>query len=626
MNVLAGGIAQADNTSNVIAAQLRLQGGTLENTVNNARVGDNTTNSNLWVDNNSVIRNTLGANNNFLLNVELNTAATPTLSVDSVNAASFVTLEGNISSTAFTGGLIDINTGILRMGDQRGLNGGTIQVDNGTTGLFRLGAGFENGQVNVLTNGIAEADNTSNAIAAELRLQGGTLRGISNNVRVGNNATNSNIHVDNDSELGATISGGQQWFIEARLNGTEDMAVNMDNATSILQLGYSVSSNTYSGTIDINTGIVRMANANGLSGGTVQVDNGTTGLFRVGEGFANGQVNVLAGGIAEADVSGDRVVSNLRLQGGLLRGTTNNAFVGNNTTNSNIHLDNASTIGTTVTGGNFFQIRSRLNGIEDILVNADNSGAFVYLNYSFTNDPSFTGDWDLLNGVLRVSNAANGNASFALGGGTSVNVAAGRELQFDDTGSNVWTFRHTATGEGSINLLAVGETLRVRRNDGDTGGGFSPGNSAGIFTVLDNLDFQPSDNTLFLPDLLIEVVGGGAVAGTDHDQLAVTGSVSNISNLDLLVDFDNLLNGGDLAGDTLTIVTSTLTDFTGQAFASETSLNSNWTFDVLYQNQQILLSNFQFTSSSAATTPEPGTLALGLIGLGLLPRRLRRRR
>ena len=64
-----------------------------------------------------------------------------------------------------------------------------------------------------------------------------------------------------------------------------------------------------------------MGNSAGLSGGTVQVDNGTTGLFQIGAGFSTGQVNVLSGGIAEADTTGT-IVSNLRLQGGTLRGGT----------------------------------------------------------------------------------------------------------------------------------------------------------------------------------------------------------------------------------------------------------------------------------------------------------------
>jgi hypothetical protein len=246
-------------------------------------------------------------------------------------------------------------------------------------------------------------------------------------------------------------------------------------------------------------------------------------------------------------------------------------------------------------------------------------GSVVLYEDSFSSAEQFSGNWNVQSsGTLRVRNVGNGDSAFAMGKGNTANVASGSELQFEDTGSNQWAFRFTATGNGTIRMLDGNDTLKVQRNNSDTAGGFSPGNSAGIFNVVGNVDFQLSDDELFLPDFTVEVTGGNQVAGIDFDRLAVVGSVSNVDNLNLIVDIDPSLFDPDLTGDFLPVLTSTVTDFTGQVFASVTNLNNDWTFDVLYQNNQIVLTNFigpEEQNNGGGAVPEPSTFALALLSL-----------
>ena len=100
--------------------------------------------------------------------------------------------------------------------------------------------------------------------------------------------------------------------------------------------------------------------------------------------------------------------------------------------------------------------------------------------------------------------------------------------------------------------------------DGDIlvdAGGINPGNpgSSGVFTVEQGVTFNPNS------ELVIDVAGGGAVAGTDYDQLVLqAGSLTGLGNIDLTV---NVTGTPDVDGDVLRIIDGG-GDYTGLSFRS----------------------------------------------------------
>jgi hypothetical protein len=160
------------------------------------------------------------------------------------------------------------------------------------------------------------------------------------------------------------------------------------------------------------------------------------------------------------------------------------------------------------------------------------------------------------------------------------------------------------------------------------GGEIAPGNpevngGVGKMTVQGDVTFVNGGQ------LTIQV-DGTAVAGTNYDQLVSTvatgvgggGVVSGLENANLVVDFDPSLTFAALQGKTLTILTSN--SLLSSEFLSVSDNFNNagigvFSYDVLFQGNQILLTNFQLT------VPEPNSLLLmlGVLGCGMLRRRKR---
>lgn len=158
------------------------------------------------------------------------------------------------------------------------------------------------------------------------------------------------------------------------------------------------------------------------------------------------------------------------------------------------------------------------------------------------------------------------------------------------------------------------------------GGEISPGNpevngGVGKMTIQGDLNFVNGGQ------LTIQV-DGTAVAGTNYDQLLVTaatgvgggGVVSGLENAKLVVDFDPSLTFADLQGKTLTILSSVSllsSEFLEVSDNFNNAGSGTFSYDVLFQGNQILLTNF------ALTVPEPNSmlLMLGVLGCGMLRRR-----
>jgi len=95
----------------------------------------------------------------------------------------------------------------------------------------------------------------------------------------------------------------------------------------------------------------------------------------------------------------------------------------------------------------------------------------------------------------------------------------------------------TITGVGMV-LVGDGasgaSTLTLTPADG-VPAGMSPGGNAGVLNVKGGLTFAAYAPGPTYPLLDVEVVGHGGAAGTDHDQVAVTGAVNGIADLDVVV-------------------------------------------------------------------------------------------
>jgi autotransporter-associated beta strand protein len=224
-------------------------------------------------------------------------------------------------------------------------------------------------------------------------------------------------------------------------------------------------------------------------------------------------------------------------------------------------------------------------------------------NMTIVSASSYSGPTNVTGGTLKVINTGG------LGTTSAITVGTGATLSLIAGGTNNFSSKADLSGGGTIALTGgSGNTFTAQ------GAAISPGASPGILHVTGNLALalDGTDRSA----LNIDVAGGGAVAGTDYDQLAVTGALTGLSNADLFVNISGVTQA-DMTGDVLTIATST-SNFTGLSFNSVNV--SGGTATVNYNPGSITLSNI-----TVAAVPEPASLAmLGLGAVGLLTRRRRR--
>ena len=151
-------------------------------------------------------------------------------------------------------------------------------------------------------------------------------------------------------------------------------------------------------------------------------------------------------------------------------------------------------------------------------------------------------------------------------------------------------------------------------------GTFSPGNSPGLFT------FDGGSTTL-AGTTLLEIWGTGRGTGYDAVNVIDSGLVTlggtlvldfnqNFSDAASFTLFDTLTSGSLAGGFSGITITGSNNDYTGLSF---TQAGSVWTTGYNSNNQGLRLTQ---TASSVAldviVVPEPGTIALAGLGVGLV--------
>jgi autotransporter-associated beta strand protein len=215
--------------------------------------------------------------------------------------------------------------------------------------------------------------------------------------------------------------------------------------------------------------------------------------------------------------------------------------------------------------------------------------------------------------------------TLALGASGSIATSSGLNLgtsgsqgTLDITSQSSFTFgaSQTVSGYGTVNI-GTGKTVTINGN-------LAPGNSAGIMTVTGDLALA---NKVAIPTTgaitTMELGGNAGVAGTDYDQVVVSGQITFGGTLNIIS-----LNSYNINQDaTYHLFTGIRTgdfDFVTVAGTSLTDSSGVWTGTA---------SSFDYTFTqstgdlviSATVIPEPSTYA-ALVSLGILAFTVYRRR
>lgn len=234
-----------------------------------------------------------------------------------------------------------------------------------------------------------------------------------------------------------------------------------------------------------------------------------------------------------------------------------------------------------------------------VQVSTNNSGTATFGGPTATSGPVFTGvtftnngttNWESQNITLNSSasivnnNIFNivHNASFSVNGTTATFLNASGAV-INQSASSTSTFSGTVSFTNSGTIKGSG-TLTIGTVTANTGT-IAPGNVVGALTVNPNLITGKATT------LNLEIVTTGAVAGTNYDQLTLSGTSTLTGNTLIVSD----LGSADAVGTVYTILTS-----------SAGTINGTFSNVTLSPN----LGNLTYTSSSVTVQKLAGALPL----------------
>jgi autotransporter-associated beta strand protein len=390
-------------------------------------------------------------------------------------------------------------------------------------------------------------------------------------------------------------------------------------------------SNSYAGTTTINSGAtLKLDNANALpSSGALTLAGGVLGLGSAGNssftraaGSGAGQVSWNSGGFA---AYGSDATVNIGGAAALLNAATTTVWSAT-TADRTVELVNPYNLGSTV------KSVTVNNGSAD--VDARFSGVVQGFTGPYTKNGAGTLEWTAANtysgtvaitaGQLRFS----GTGSLTGTTGPVVVNGSGAELKWN---SSVALTRPLTVTQGTIS-----GTGRISATGGvsiGTNAVLSPGNSPGTQAFTTGLTLAPGGTYVW------EVNSGAGTTGTNWDLINVTSgglnlaSLSNAAkfNLDLTTltasgssgSMDNYTPGGSYTwrifdANALTLPGSFSAPYAGTDITSLFNvLTTNWQGTAPASNDISVKVAADGTGIDLVVVPEPGTIALGVIGIGL---------
>jgi len=323
-------------------------------------------------------------------------------------------------------------------------------------------------------------------------------------------------------------------------------------------------------TLTLKGNAAEIHQTNAWWGGTLVMDMGDK-LFRVGTPSACGTNRVVlrSGKFAAADgknitFNDIRVVIDGNVQLGWI-GQQHFQGVVELTGNHTVQVNNTTSFLGKLDGGDGDYTFTK-SGNGTLNVAGDNSG--------------FAGGWYITQGKLYFNAAtAVGTGGIVVGSGAGVYYNLNSDwVMTGDIGGSGALYVGTYDGNANRTLTLSGSAINPGTNS----------NVSGIFSI-DNGRSGKYAHVVLAKDngerasLVIDVIGAGEVAGTDHDQLKlIRGNLSGLADADLVVRVNETLTPEDLANNELVIVTTDNSSAISGQFASVMFEPDGWHADVDY--------------------------------------------
>lgn len=524
-------------------------------------------------------------------NGNLTTSVPITLTGDATFAtgANAMALSGTLSGD---GTLVKTGTGTLTLSGPNTYSGGTT-VSGGTLSVA-ADAGLGSAPVS--------------AIAGHLTLDGGTL------------ATTASFTLNTNRSIALGATGG---------------GLNTASATTL----------TYGGTIAGTGAFTKAGDGNLILTADQAYNGGTTvsgGTLTLGTGGTTGSVigNIANSGTVVFDRSGDHTYTGVISgtgdvvhNGNILRLTAAQTYTGATTINAgylvlptDVDQGLAATTSVEVAAGGTFDFSNSnltiasLSGAGDVYSFGGSGGNLTvnttgqsqtfsgtlgstYPNFALTKagagtltlagTNTYTGATTISGGTL----ALGADGTIATSSGISLGSGGVLDLTAKSSGFTVVSTQ-TLSGSGTVNLSS-GQALIVD-------GTLAPGNSPGALTIDGNLALASDALTV------MELAGGGGVAGTDFDQIIVTGDLQYGGTLQIAFA-DGFL---PTAGQSFQLFIAASLSDTFSGYELPMVPGANWDITSLLSSGTL----------SLAAVPEPSAFAIiaGLVVSGLGWRRRRR--